>query len=341
MGDAVAEWASVLTGRAGGEWWVRGEVPPLGRERLPDGRIMPGNRTWRGTCPGGKLFRPSPWDSAPLCHPFWPTEPSCRALSVGIGNEWTFEDLAANGGDVEKTPMSDARLERTRRLYVDQAGRAPPLRCAVHAFDATVGLRSKHEAHGRLAAAAHSDLHFHFGGLRGGSGGAGKDAARAVGESANGTSSQGNNTRNTYGEVDFSSLQTLDQLLRVAAGSEAADDGSAPAVDILKIDCEGCEWAALEHVAKVVPTLLARTRLVLLELHVATSMVRPTPTNFVGLFDLLLVRLGFRLFYVRNNPGRQHDRNVVPFLLGKALPRQCCYEIALVRNMTLRRRPAA
>lgn len=61
----------------------------------------------------------------------------------------------------------------------------------------------------------------------------------------------------------------IDTRVRVRAASPPRYDGLGAQ------DCEGCEWAALSHIASTAPRLLARTRLLMLELHVATSMVRP------------------------------------------------------------------
>ena len=77
---------------------------------------------------------------------------------------------------------------------------------------------------------------------------------------------------------------------------------------------------------------MGKTRLLLLELHVSTMMVPPTPEQFVRFFDFLMSELGFKLWYVRNNRGRMRDRRVVDFLKVVLPPDQCCYEVALVRG---------
>lgn len=64
---------------------------------------------------------------------------TCLAVSVGIGDDWKFEDALAQ--------------------YA---------RCNVHAFDPTESLRAKHEAH--VASSRHgsrNNLHFHYLGLDG------------------------------------------------------------------------------------------------------------------------------------------------------------------------------
>ena len=293
--DRIASWAAVLTGAAHtSEFWAGGAIPPLLAERFAGGKLMPGNRTWRGACPS-TLHRPNSQSSAPFCRDYWPRAnvgaSSCLAISIGIGDEWSFEDNAVGG---------------------IKGARQPPTACEVHAYDATRDLREKHASHAVLHKEG-SHLHFHYGGLRG-------ELMAAGGGGGGG----GGDTRNTYGTIDSAMLHTLGELLVRDAG------GAAP--DILKVDCEGCEWGAFTQIASASPALMGKTRLLLLELHVSTMMVPPTPEQFVRFFDFLMSELGFKLWYVRNNRGRMRDRRVVDFLKAVLPPDQCCYEIALVRG---------
>ena len=276
------------------------------------------------------------WPKPPEKSRLFPTGPPCQVVSVGIGNAWSFEDLAAIGSEL---PFNESdyspKILTTWRQFAAQPGRAPPNQCVVHAHDATISLRRVHEEHPRLQPPSTSgNLHFHFGGLRGSSSppSASSTSTTAASTMVATSSKQNNkNTRNTYGVIDYSSLLTLSEMVGNIGWPVFTSEVGVAQIDVLKIDCEGCEWDAFAQISRESPGMLARTSLVLLELHVATSMVTPTPSQFANLFEFLLAKEGFRLFYIRNNPGRAKDRNVVPFLKGKTLAGHCCYELALYR----------
>ena len=42
---------------------------------------------------------------------------------------------------------------------------------------------------------------------------------------------------------------------------------------ILKVDCEGCEWEAIDFAARADPRLLSRFSLIILEVHVVESLL--------------------------------------------------------------------
>jgi FkbM family methyltransferase len=173
--------------------------------------------------------------------------------------------------------------------------------CIVHAYDPTEQLRRTHEAHRTPR------VTFHYFGL-------------------GGSRSTLQNTASTYGKVSRLSLLTLQQMVDM-------NGGSLPTV--IKIDCEGCEWHALAQMATETPSVLARTTLLFLEVHVATALVPSSVSEEVmrTAWEYLIVKLGFRLWYTRDNPGYWHQREVVPFLNTSGLiRRQCCYELAFVRQ---------
>ena len=178
--------------------------------------------------------------------------------------------------------------------------------CAVHAYDPTVELRERHEASAR----ALRRVRFHYAGLHGG---ASKDA-NAARLSFNG-----------YGRLASATLMTLDRLLH---------EGRAPA-RVLTIDCEGCEWAAFEFLATnaSAAAVLRDVEMLNLEVHVSPAMLPPTLSQFVSLFDFLLVQLGFRLWEMRANRGYPDDQVVVDWLgVGGLNAGVCCYELALTRR---------
>lgn len=188
--------------------------------------------------------------------------------------------------------------------------------CAIEAYDPTRNLRAKHEAH------AHPRVRFHYAGL-----GATRNnvtAAAAAQRAEAGGGAAGSGTMNWYGEVDPRVLTTLEDMVDA--------DRRRGAVDVLKVDCEGCEWAAFEQIARDSPGLLDGTSVVMLEVHITPTLIAPTAAQFDGLFDFLVTRQGFRLWYMRNNVGYKRDRHVVDFLARHgAKPDQCCYELAFVR----------
>lgn len=162
---------------------------------------------------------------------------SCLAVSVGIGGIWNLEDqLAATG-------------------------------CTVVAFDPTKELRAAHVLHARKT----RGVHFHYLGL-----GASPDVETTL--VAAKVLQKPKLAR--YGSIDSSTMATLDTMLRIAretATRTTSNDttlhatngikAAAQAIDLLKIDCEGCEWDAFEDLALRTPNLLGGVRQIMIELH--------------------------------------------------------------------------
>ncbi|KAG8457841.1 hypothetical protein KFE25_005110 [Diacronema lutheri] len=186
--------------------------------------------------------------------------------------------------------------------------------CVVEAYDPTADLRAKHEAH------AHAGVRYHFAGL----GGTRANSTAPHHASPAAVTAVTAVTRNWYGAVDPRTLTTL--------GAMAEADGHG-AIDVLKVDCEGCEWAAFEQIARETPALLDRTSVLFLELHISPTLVAPSGvTQFNGIYDFLLDRQGMRLWYLRNSVGFKRDRHVVDFLEEQGAKRdQCCLALAFYR----------
>ena len=167
-------------------------------------------------------------------------------------------------------------------------------RLVVHAFDPTIQLRERHQ---NAAKRLGPRVRFHFAGLSGG------PAASAAQELS----------ANAYGALATSSLRPLRELVRANPPGERR-------IDVLTIDCEGCEWAALEQVWRAGDaSLLREVRLLLLEVHLSPTMVAPSPQQFANRF--LLNELRFRLcmvlalerrLSVRPAGCRLHRRRVRP-----------------------------
>ncbi|EOD13153.1 hypothetical protein EMIHUDRAFT_244273 [Emiliania huxleyi CCMP1516] len=184
--------------------------------------------------------------------------------------------------------------------------------CIVHAYDPTIALRQRQQAAAQQIALKlrkgrqHGNLTFHFAGL-----GAGRSR----------------NTINSFGAIDGTVLYTMAELV---AANKA--DGGWPT--ILSIDCEGCEWAALEQMAADPRALkiLGGVKLLFLDAHLSPTMLPPTPRQFVVALELLFHRLGFRLRWLRSVDGFPADQKVADFLGVAGLPAGfCCYEMVLVR----------
>ena len=117
-----------------------------------------------------------------------------------------------------------------------------------------------------------------------------------------------------------------------------ATGGSGSSVDVLKIDCEGCEWGALAKLAKDAPWLLSRVRILHLELHLTPALGLTNATQQLGALLSFLIELhGFRIFRRKFNAGWAADKKQMhPELVANgllALP--CCVELSLVRPSDL------
>lgn len=180
--------------------------------------------------------------------------------------------------------------------------RAAAKGCAVHGYDPTAPLREVHFNFARM-----HNFTFHYMGL-------------------SGESKQ--TTFNSYGTVDGGGfLATLDAM----AMANQPDQRSP---NIISIDCEGCEWAALEEMSRNPKTirLLKNVHILYLDLHFHLRNP-PSVRQFVHALDFIFVKMQFKLRWLRNGDGYPGDQKVVDFLGTAGLPGGfCCYELALVRG---------
>jgi hypothetical protein len=183
--------------------------------------------------------------------------------------------------------------------------------CQVHAFDPTLELRGDHH---RVAKTIH-DVRFHFAGLRGT-----QQPPKGEGWATS------KRSYNSCGAIDDAQLMTLDAM-------KAATLSAGTKLSVLAMDCEGCEWAAFEEITNTSAKALEHVQLVTMEAHVTPTMIPPSLQQFVGLFDLMLNKLGFKLWWQRTNDGYPFDQQVVEFLgVGGLKAGICCYELAFVRS---------
>jgi len=137
--------------------------------------------------------------------------------------------------------------------------------CIVHAYDPTVELRGVHQAHARES----ERIHFSFAGV-----GVSREAS-----TTNNRMKIIQKSHSFYGTLNFSTLVPLDEILRRSYGANGE-------LELLKIDCEGCEWDAFEDLATRAPQALARVNQVIIELHlrngIRESAVRDEPRPSSG-----------------------------------------------------------
>ena len=175
----------------------------------------------------------------------------------------------------------------------------------VHAFDPTTQFRSAHESHSA------QNVHFHYMGL---------GARRGKAETW---------SHHVYGTLGGEVLP-LDELV-------ARLGHSSRPIQLLKIDCEGCEWEAFVDVATRAPAVIENVCTIILELHVSRTLQMNTTVDvkrMAAFWQLFVVKAGFRFWYMHPNPGDIRDRAVQHHLRALDLdPNTCCYEVGLHREV--------
>jgi len=176
--------------------------------------------------------------------------------------------------------------------------------CRVHSFDPSDGHVQQHWAH------QHENVTFHFLGLSGES------------QISNGNS--WTDSLHQYGSV-IGPLKRLD-VIKASLGHGA--------IDVLKIDCEGCEWAALAAVVEHAPEALACVRVLLLELHFAKRFQGSNNSlEQAGELYHHLRSTGWKTFFsVQRGWGPdEKEQELLSWL--QAGGDSCCYNVGFVNPM--------
>ncbi|KAK3253889.1 hypothetical protein CYMTET_36879 [Cymbomonas tetramitiformis] len=114
-------------------------------------------------------------------------------------------------------------------------------------------------------------------------------------------------------------------------------------IDVLKIDCEGCELSVLENMRKAAPQVLDHVEQVLVEFHLSTTLGMNSTESILLLATIFrwLSDRGFLLFHKSLNNGFLQDQHVYPDLLLSGFPpRTCCVELCFVSRRAVHRAQA-
>ena len=188
---------------------------------------------------------------------------------------------------------------------------AARLGCEVHSFDPTSHLLDSHRKAARqFRASGLRNLHFHPIGV--------------------GESTQYSGMYSAPGRRGLSAVLPLEHLIARFAHNRA--------VDILKLECEGCEWREVERMATHAPAALCSVRQLYVELHVSTTLgmvgSRQRALSWVNTFRQHIYHdHTFAPFRIKLNPGSHQDQDHVPDVLRQRglSPVACCYIVQLRR----------
>ena len=193
----------------------------------------------------------------------------------------------------------------------------------VHSFDPTLKTLAAHQQH-QVAG-----VKFHYVGLTGTSGDP-MAGTQAFLNSSTRAPRSGRATQATKRSVPFYGNLGGEML---NWGSILGRVGHNPAV--VKIDCEGCEWEALAWLAERSPALLGGVRMLLLEVHLSTRVLRTVADlrRLEVVFSYLFQVQGFRIFYLHANWGwTPRNQHLMPDMVRLGAKHNvCCYEMGLVR----------
>ena len=188
-------------------------------------------------------------------------------------------------------------------------GLSQSIGCHVHAYDPTEELASGHMKHANeVSHRFHGRLQFEPVGL-------------------GGEAAQFNTGSKRYGHFDPSKSQ-IRTLGAIMAGAKPTG-----IVDVLKIDCEGCEWVAFREVERRQPNLLSRVRIIMLEVHSIQRYGLEKVAQVDRLLSFFINTHGFRVYRSSFNKGWPGARNQIAAPLYEAgFPRlPCCWNLHLMR----------
>ena len=114
-------------------------------------------------------------------------------------------------------------------------------------------------------------------------------------------------------------------------------------LDILKMDCEGCEWGLISDLKQ--PTLLGSgPNSLLLEVHLSAEFGIHSAADIhtvAGLYDYLFqskTSPPFERFFWHENPGWEtHNTIIEPLLAAGMHNNSCCRELGFIRKAKLQR----
>ncbi len=109
--------------------------------------------------------------------------------------------------------------------------------------------------------------------------------------------------------------------------------GHTGPLSVLKIDCEGCEWAFFSEFRKnpvVLPDQIA------LELHFSQTFGFTSPRSFSVVSDAfeILSQAAYERFFWQENEGFEHDQPMAPSAVAAGFPPNiCCREMVFKRRL--------